>query len=112
MALGTRAISADTVRAKSAASIVSNYTTLGAALTKPWRIMLIKNTTNKTVFVSEDGAIDHYEIPAGTSDSFDFQANARAGDHCHKRVGLQFRVRGVLGDLPTEGKVILQGQYT
>lgn len=112
MALGTRAISADVVRSKSGNAIISSYTTLGSALTKPWRIMLAKNTTNKTIFLSEDGSTDHYEIPAGSSDSYDFQANARSGDHCHKKVGVQFYVRGTGGDLPTSGKVILQGQFT
>jgi hypothetical protein len=112
MALGTRAISADVVRAKSGSAIGHIYSSLGSPLTKPWRIMLIKNTTSKTVFISEDGSNDHYEIPGGTSDTFDFQANARAGDHCHKKVGTQFYVRGVSGDLPQSGKIILQGQYT
>jgi hypothetical protein len=112
MSLTTRAIAADSVRTRSGASITTSYTNLGTALTKPWRIMLIKNTTNKTIYISEDGSNDHYEIPAGTSESYDFQANAKSGFYCQKQVGTQFEIRGISGDLPTSGKVILQGQYT
>ena len=101
----------DTLRSVAAASITASYTNLGAALTKNWAILVIKNTTDKTLFVSENGTNDHYEIPSGGVDVLDLQSNGRDGDFAHKKIGTQFSVKGVTGDLPTFGKIILQGQY-
>lgn len=112
MVLSSRGILPDTLKSVTFSSITDSYANLGSALTNPWRILMLKNTTDKTIFISEDGSNDHYELPAGTTESYDLQANAVSGEICLKKVGTQFQIKGVSGDLPTSGKVIIQGQYT
>lgn len=74
-------------------------------------MVFLKNTTDKTLFVSEDGTNDHYEMPAGSSICIDLQANAKSGFMCHKKKGMQYYAKGVTKDLPNTGKIILEGPY-
>ncbi len=109
--MAARTFKPDTVRSVAFGSLTDSYANLGSALSFAIQIMIIKNTTNATIFVSENGTDDHYELPAGSTDGFDLQANVIAGDTGVKPVGTQFQVKGVTGSLPTSGKVIIQGQY-
>lgn len=106
-----RDMKADTLRSVAAASVTASYANLGDSLTQNWVIVTMKNTTDKTLFVSENASDDHYEIPSGGTEVLDLQANARGKAWAHKAKGMQLSVKGVTGDLPTTGKIILQGQY-
>lgn len=106
-----RKILSEAVRSIDGYLITSSYQNLGAALTEPALIITLKNTTDKTLFISEDGVNDHYELPAGTADSVDITAASREHRMGAKPKGTQFEVKGVSGDLPTSGKIILQVQY-
>lgn len=108
--MSKRSIDAEVVRSVAFGSITNSYANLGSSLTNSLVMMSLTNTTDKTLFVSENGTDDHYELPAGASPSLDFQANAREGDILVKAIGTQFSIRGVTGDLPTSGKIILEGQ--
>lgn len=109
--MGKRLISADTARAVDGTSVTDSYANLGAALTKVWVQMSIKNSTDVTVFISEDGTNNHYEMPAGSQESFDLQTNSPDDAISGKAVGTQFRVKANTGSLPSSGRVIIQGQY-
>jgi len=108
----SRSFEADVVRSVTFSAISDSYANLGSALTKPIQILSFKNTTDATVFISENWSDDHYELIAGTTEVYDFQANAQPDGQGAKAAGTQFTVRGITGGLPTSGKVIIQGQYT
>ena len=101
----------EAVRSINANSITSVYQNLGSPLSNPAAIITFKNTTNKTLFISENGSDDHYELPSGTADGFDIVSNSREHRMGAKAKGTQFKVKGVSGDLPTSGKLIMQVQY-
>ena len=107
----SRNYKADTIRSIAFGSITDSYMTLGSVLGNPSQIIIIKNTTDKTIFLSENGTDNHYELGTGTSDSYDFQSNSKTDDIAAKAKGTQFYVKGVTGDLPASGKVIIQIQY-
>jgi len=104
-----RTLSAITIRAVEAGNLTDSYQNLGSALTEPVYILMLKNTTDVTVLISEDGTNDHYELPPGASETYDLQAN-RADGLALKRCGLQFKVKINNGVTPSCGRVILQGQ--
>lgn len=106
-----RFFTAEAVRSTAFSSITDSYAAIGATLSKPAQILIIKNTTNVTIFVSEDGSVDHYELPAGTADAIDLQTNAPGQDFGVKEEGLQFYVKAATGSLPSSGKVIIQVQH-
>ena len=105
------AFKADTIKSVAFGSITGSYANLGSALSFPLQILIIKNTTDVTLFVSENGTDDHYELPAGTTDGFDLQTNAISGAMGVKAAGTQFQVKANSGSLPATGKIIIQGQY-
>lgn len=107
----TRKIKAISTRTCVYTAISSTYVVCGDALDKPVVLLSIKNTTDETVIISEDGTNDHYELPSGTTESYDFQSNARGQNLVAKPVGLQFHVRHLNSFPPSRGKVIIQGQY-
>lgn len=109
--MGSRKFKADVSRSVAFGSITASYGNLGAALTEVLVMMTIKNTTDVTLWVSEDGSTDHYEIPSGTMESFDFQANTPDDKISGKSVGTQFEVKAASGALPASGNIILEGQY-
>lgn len=109
--MASRQVLPEIVRSVAFGSITTSYADLGSALSNPLVMLTLKNTSDKTLFVTENGSDDHYELPAGATESLDFQANATGNLQLRKAAGIQFQVKGVLGDLPTSGKIILQGQY-
>lgn len=106
-----RTMKAMTLKSVAFGAITSSYANFGSALANSLQIVTFKNTTDQTIFISEDGTNDHYELPPNSADTVDCQANARSGDQAVKKTGLQFKIKGVSGSLPTSGKVIMQGQY-
>lgn len=110
--MATRKLQPITLRSVAFGSISASYSNLGASVDQSLATLKVKNYTDKTIFISEDGTNDHYRLASGEIESIDCQANARAGDVSLKEAGIQFSVRGVSGDLPSSGAVVLQGQYT
>lgn len=104
-------VQADANRVLAGTSVTANYAALGAALTNVWIMMAVKNNTNQTVWISENGTDDHYELPAGTCEYYDFQANTSEELVSGKAVGTQFYVKAESGSLPDAGRVVIQGQY-
>jgi len=109
--MGSRIMKADPLKSVSFSSITDSYSNIGSALANVWQQIVIKNNTNATVFVSENGTDDHYELPPNTIEYYDFQTNASIESISGKAVGTQFTVKANTGFLPTKGSVILQGQY-
>jgi len=112
MARISRVFKADIVRSIKSNQITTTYQNLGSALTSPLVTVTFKNTMNVTVFISEDGTNDHYEMPPGSTEVVDMQANAATNPgQGHKAVGTQFKARYESGRAPRHGKIIMQGQY-
>jgi len=109
--MSSRKFKADTLKSVSFGSITTSYANLGSALSQNWVQMVIKNTTDQTLLISENGTDDHYEIPSGTTEYYDFQTNAPDDKVSGKGIATQFQVKANAGELPTSGKIILQGQY-
>ena len=107
----TRRVRQEAVRTILGSAVTAAYQVLGPTTANPLVLLIIKNGTDETVFISEDGSTDHYELPAGTIDTYDLGANAKAGNLVQKAVGVQFSVKGVGGSLPTTGNVIIQGTF-
>ena len=107
----SRDMKADVLRTLGAKNVKVSYDNVGPALTFPLLIITFKNTTNVSILISEDGFVDHYELPPFSSDVLDLQGNARSNAHANKAVGLQFQAKASNGELPSKGKVIIQGQY-
>lgn len=104
-----RTFNAIALRAMDGNEITSSFVDLGTALASPVYILVIKNTTDAIIYISEDASTIHYELAPGESEMYDFQTN-KAGSLGVKRVGLQFSVKGKSGALPTSGRVVIQGQ--
>lgn len=109
--MSNRSFKADTVRAVDGTSVTDTYANLGAALTEVWGLMSIKNSTDVTIYISENGTDNHYEMPAGSQEGFDLQTNGPGEGIFGKAIGTQFEVKADTGSLPTSGRVIIQGQY-
>ncbi len=104
-----RTFNAIATRACDGVDLTSTYANRGDALTEPLFIMVLKNTTDVIVHISEDASTSHYELAPGESETYDFQTN-KSGSLGVKKVGLQFSVKINNGAAPTCGRVILQGQ--
>jgi len=109
--MANRKIKADTLRKVAAGSVTTSYAALGASLGNVWIQIVLKNTTDQTLWVSENGTDDHYELPAGTQEFYDFEANTTGDTQSGKAIGTQFYVKAASGALPTSGSIILGGQY-
>jgi hypothetical protein len=90
--------------------VTDSYVALGSALADSVYVLYIFNTTNKLVYISEDGTNNHYRLPPGSSREIDLQANKADARVGAKPVGLQFYVKGIAGALPTSGDVWIEGQ--
>jgi hypothetical protein len=92
-------------------AVTNTYAPLGTVLEEALQILVIKNTTDATIFISENGSADHYELLPSTVEVYDFQTNAKTNATGAKNAQTQFYVKGVTGSLPTTGKIIIQGQF-
>ncbi len=52
-------------------NITANYTNFGAPIVSPIFTMVMINTTDIEVYISEDGVVDKFRVPAGGTLSFD-----------------------------------------
>lgn len=100
----------EAVRSIEGKRITSSYASLGSAFAAPVQIMFIQNTTDKTIFIQDDGSNDNYELPSGANQMWDFRSNSISEDGA-KSKGTQLKVRGITDDLPECGKLIVQTQY-
>ena len=105
-----RTFEAMTLKEIAGTSITTSYQALGSALTEPLYVWSIFNSTNQTVYVSENGTDNHYKLLPGSSRTLDLQANKADQRIGAKPTGLQFYVKGILGNLPTVGDVYIEGQ--
>ena len=109
--MAKRTLTAEVVRSVAFGDITDTYSNLGSALSNALIMIIFKNTTEVTLFISEDGTNNHYELPSGNTEIYDFQTNSRSDDILAKSVGMQFEVKYDGAIAPTQGKVIMQGQY-
>lgn len=63
------------LRLEAFGDIAASYTAVGGATEHPIRIFNMINGTDKGMFVSLDGATDHFYLPAGTHTLYDLCAN-------------------------------------
>jgi len=98
------------VRRLAFGSITGTFANLGTALTRPLRILHIKNTTNQTAEVSINGTEVNFEIPANSFDLYDITTNKAASDEAGMlRSAIQLQVRRPAAEAnPTSGAVIVQ----
>ena len=66
----------DAIRSLPFSGISAAYAAVGTPLTRNWRIFKISNNTDGDLFISADGVIDNFFIPAGSFTLYDLSTNA------------------------------------
>jgi len=111
MAFGTRA-AFEAVRELAFGSITTNYAAVGTALTDHARIVIINNTTDKDVYFSLDGVIDHLRVAAGGFKLLDVTSNKVQDDGNFFRIGTIFSVKQTSAGAPSSGLVWVEVCYS
>lgn len=102
----------DAYRTKAAAAITGSFTTVGAALTRNWRIVRIVNNTDGDLIFSVDGTTNNLFLPANSFVLYDCSTNAppvSSSDTFVFSIGTQFYVK--TSTAPTTGDVYIEGIY-
>lgn len=103
----------DAYRTKNFAAITNAFTTVGAALTKNWRIVRVINNTNGDMIFSVDGTTLNLFVPANSFVLYDCASNAlpiTTSDRFVFAIGTQFYVK--YSTVPTSGDVYIEGVYS
>lgn len=103
----------DTIRTKAAGSITGSYTTVGAALSRNWRMFRITNNTDGDLLFSLDGSTNNLFVPAMSFVLYDLSTNAlnvQDSDWFVMQIGTQFYVK--TSTVPTTGDVWIEGIYS
>ena len=90
----------EALRSRDTATLNGTYQTLGAALTKPIRIVKFVNNSNTSVTVSWDGVSDHDILPAASFFLYDVttnKSNAQGSQGQYIKKGTQFYIKGGAG---------------
>lgn len=107
------AVRADAIRTIANGSITTSYTTLGAALTKNWRLFKITNNTDGDMLFSFDGTTNNLFVPANSFSLYDLATNAanvKDSDWFVMQIGTQFYIK--YNTAPTTGDVWIEGLYS
>jgi hypothetical protein len=102
----------DAYRTTNFATITGSFTTVGAALTKNWRMFRIVNNTNGDLIFSVDGTTNNLFVPANSFVLYDCATNAppiQSSDTFVFAIGTQFYVKS--STAPTSGDVYIEGIY-
>lgn len=103
----------DPIRELGFNSIVANYTACGDPFDHPIRILVINNTTDRSVFISLNGSDEHLLVPANGNMLFDITSNSIAQDAFFMSKGTQVYVKRVSpGVAPTYGSVYVSVGYS
>lgn len=99
-----------TLRELAAGSITGSYQALGTPISQNLRVRYVKNQTNQTVYVSEDGVNDHHKLLAGETKTTDITANKTREGDVALGSNTQFYVKHA-GSSPTTEAVVIEGDY-
>ena len=96
----------DTIRSVAFGGIGAAYAAVGAAFTRPVRLIKVSNATDAAVFFSLDGTNDQDFIPANGFILYDLTANKVRDDGAFLRQGQNVYIKRVSG-APTSGSVYI-----
>ncbi len=96
MAFGTRA-QFDAVREVAFGGISGTYAPVGGPLTDHARVVLINNSTNVEVYISDDASTNNFRMAPNSFKLIDFSANKIRDDGLFVAIGTQFYVKQVSG---------------
>ncbi len=102
----------DAIRSLPFSGISAAYAAVGTPLTRNWRIFKISNNTDGDLFISADGVIDNFFIPAGSFTLYDLSTNAppvSQSDTFVMSLGTQFYAKQVTA--PTTGTLYIEAVY-
>lgn len=85
------------------------YAGIGAALTRPARLLTIDNLTDGDLMISIDGVNDYFVIPARSGRIFDWAANQALGSGGYVAQGTRYYVKQITA--PTSGSIYLTYFY-
>lgn len=91
------------VRELAFGGISGTYAVVGTTLANPSRVIMVKNSTNKDIYISLDGVNNHMRVVAGTADSFDEKTNGGLIAQ-----GTQFWAKQTADGAPASGNIIIQ----
>ena len=89
--------SPDSLRSISSTTFTGAYQAVGAALSRPIRIVKFLNDSSVGVTLSWDGTNDHDYLPAGSFILYDLTSNETQFPGFFIPVGTQFYVKGAAG---------------
>lgn len=98
------------VRTVAFGAIGANYIGIGTAMTRPIRIILLQNLTDRTVMFSFDGINDHMPLALNGYMLLDITANKTISQGFFLAEGQRIYVRALTG-IPTIGAVYLTTFY-
>lgn len=96
----------DTLRSVAFGAIGAAYAAVGAAFTRPVRLIKVTNRTDADVLFSLDGTNDHDMIPSNGFTLYDLTANKVRDDGAFLRQGQNVYIKRVSG-APTSGSVYI-----
>ncbi len=102
----------DAYRTSNYSVITGSFTTVGAALTKNWRMFRIINNTNGDLIISLDGTTDNLFVPANSFVLYDCTSNSAqsaSNSALVFQVGTQFYVK--YSTSPSSGDLYIEGIY-
>lgn len=102
-----KAASFETLRTIAFGAIGAGYTAVGAAFTRPLRLIGITNTTNQVILFSDDGVNDKVVVPPGAGKVFDVSTNRTNQENLFLSQGKFAYIRHA-GVAPTSGSVYIE----
>lgn len=97
----------ESLRSVAFGGVGAAYAVLGSVLANPARIIIITNTTNESVVISDDGTNDKLIIPTASFKLIDVSANRSSKGGLYFKKGLQFYQKRESA-APTSGNVYLE----
>jgi hypothetical protein len=103
-------LSPDTARIVASASVTGSFAAVGAALTRPARIVRIVNLTDQPIYWSVDGANPAGAVDKASSVTLDLCANQALGAGAFFAAGTIFSVRAPFAT-PSAGSAVVIEVY-
>ena len=102
----------DTLRSIASGSITNAYQTLGAVISKNWRMCCFINNTDGDMFISFDGTTNNLFVPKNGFRLYDFSTNSpNISDSDSFVISINTQLYIKYSSAPTTGSFYVEGVY-